>query len=151
MNLNNLCVIDKCCTFNGLVCAQCCSGYDYVQGLCRARCQQWNTQNICVACRSGFKLNPNNECVTEITGCVSYSGNRCVQCQAGLIIFNAICVPKYCSNYSDANPISCLQCSPRFYRLSSGLCYPRNCISFNSSEWSCKQCESGATYRFSLI
>jgi len=100
LNTNGLCVIDNCCYFNGLVCGQCCSGYDYVQGLCRARCIQYNVQGVCISCRSGYKLNSNNECVTEIAGCTSYNGLVCVQCQVGLLLLNGRCIPKYCLSYT---------------------------------------------------
>lgn len=151
LNPNGLCVIDNCCSFNGVVCSQCCSGYDYIQGLCRSRCLQNNSQGACVSCRPGFKLNVNNECVTEIVGCVTYVSNQCTQCQVGLMLLRGRCVPKYCLNYTEANPIFCTQCHPRFYALNTGLCYPKNCVQFNTTDWTCSQCESAATYRFSLI
>lgn len=78
--------------------------------------------------------------MTEIAGCIKYMGSTCTQCQAGLVLSNGICSPKYCQNYNPANPTSCVQCYPRFYKLASGLCYPRNCITFNSSDWSCLEC-----------
>ena len=67
------------------------------------------------------------------------------------MLLNGRCIPKYCQNYTEANPTFCIQCHPRFYQLNSGLCYPKNCINFNSADWTCQQCESTATYRFNLI
>ncbi len=57
-------MIDNCCSFNGLVCSQCCSGFDYIGGICKSRCQQFNPSGVCITCIAGYKLNSNNQCVT---------------------------------------------------------------------------------------
>ena len=133
-----------------MTCATCCLGYDYVNGVCRQRCSQFDTNNVCQQCIQGYQLS-NNQCVQQITGCIAYSGSLCTACQGGLTVLNGICIPKYCANYNNQNPAFCLQCQPRFYALPSGLCYPKNCIVFNNTLWLCQQCEQTSNYGFSLI
>ena len=57
-------------------------------------------QNVCTSCKNGYKFDINNNCVPAIPGCLEYRGISCVSCEVGLLVFNGICIPKYCRKYT---------------------------------------------------
>jgi len=126
----------------------CVSGYYLTSsGLCASFCSQVDSNNVCLQCISGYALNNFNQCVKTISGCLTYNNATCVSCQAGLQLVQGICLAKYCISYQANDSTICNNCQPRFYPLSNGLCYPRNCQLFDTSLWICTSCQN----QFGLI
>ncbi len=125
---NNICQIGNCQTFNQTLCLVCISGYYLTSnGLCASYCSQFDNNNVCLQCISAYSLNNLNQCVKNIAGCQTYSNTTCVACQPGLQLIQGICVAKYCLSYQANDSTICNTSLPRFYPLSNGLCYPRDC------------------------
>lgn len=121
-------------------------------------CKEFNEQNICLVCLSGFILQ-NNNCIKppkqHVINCIALDINEnCYECANGFTLSNGICVFQgfisNCDRHNNSSPIlTCLECSRNFY-LQFNFCLQRfysindqNCIELDLFNDQCLKCQTG--------
>lgn len=124
--------------------------YPNSEGKCeRTTCQDYNNNNVCIECRSGYYLKGNECKKISIPYCLTVSdseGKVCNSCLINLPIINGEClVPenliKGCSYYDASG--KCTKCEEDDYELKNGNCIFKGCKRNEEKVEICEYCEPG--------
>jgi hypothetical protein len=121
-------------------CLQCVGNYVLANGLCirgDPNCLKFDPTGLCLQCKDNMVI-ANGACIAKVPACNQYGPSGCLACLPAYELKNGLCYARYCQNYSTAD--YCLGCQSRWSIQSDGSCLPKNCVTFDRTQWQCTAC-----------